>query len=312
MEQLPYKFPPGLSPDEIRSAKAILARKAEFMDNPALHAPNANLALFKDQIDMRDAELVWHALLVRDYENHPKNPKLLLSANEEKTLFLQLNYARMRVCRVHKLVTARQPTNRKQIRSMILWDQIAHKVEGALTAANVGLIYSRFRSFNLFENYDFDNLLSEALLALLRSIRKFDVGRGWKFSTYACNAINKQLFRCLSDQKKRYGYNLQPLEDEDGHQIELADIEYDDMLADTEEVVELRHVLKENFADLTAQERRIIKRRYGLENGVAMTLEEVGTKEGVTKERIRQLQNRALSKLRGVYEAREFQPACEV
>ena len=49
---------------------------------------------------------------------------------------------------------------------------------------------------------------------------------------------------------------------------------------------------------LTPREERIIKMRFGLEDGTERTLEEVGHAFGVTRERIRQIEAKALRKLR--------------
>jgi RNA polymerase primary sigma factor len=60
----------------------------------------------------------------------------------------------------------------------------------------------------------------------------------------------------------------------------------------------LRDELSDLFAVLDDRERKIIFLRFGLDGGKPMTLEEVGKKLGVTRERIRQLQNIALAKVR--------------
>jgi RNA polymerase primary sigma factor len=52
------------------------------------------------------------------------------------------------------------------------------------------------------------------------------------------------------------------------------------------------------LASLTAREGRVLQLRFGLQDGRAYTLEEVGQKFGVTRERIRQIEAKALSKLR--------------
>jgi len=56
---------------------------------------------------------------------------------------------------------------------------------------------------------------------------------------------------------------------------------------------------------LDDRERKIILMRFGLDGGKPKTLEEVGKKFGVTRERIRQLQNIALAKLRRALAKRE-------
>lgn len=60
----------------------------------------------------------------------------------------------------------------------------------------------------------------------------------------------------------------------------------------------LREQLKEALSDLTPRERKILSIRFGLEDGVTRTLEEVGHKFGVTRERIRQIEAKALERLR--------------
>jgi RNA polymerase primary sigma factor len=52
------------------------------------------------------------------------------------------------------------------------------------------------------------------------------------------------------------------------------------------------------LGSLTAREGRVLQLRFGLQDGRAYTLEEVGQKFGVTRERIRQIEAKALSKLR--------------
>src|SRR5258708_23817733 len=60
----------------------------------------------------------------------------------------------------------------------------------------------------------------------------------------------------------------------------------------------LRDEVSELLEVLADRERKIIFQRFGLDGGKPKTLEEVGKKFGVTRERIRQLQNIALAKLR--------------
>jgi RNA polymerase primary sigma factor len=60
----------------------------------------------------------------------------------------------------------------------------------------------------------------------------------------------------------------------------------------------LREKLKEILVDLTPREQKILSMRFGLEDGITHTLEEVGKEFGVTRERIRQIEAKALEKFR--------------
>jgi len=91
----------------------------------------------------------------------------------------------------------------------------------------------------------------------------------------------------------------QPVGDEEGS--ELGDFISDNKALNPENHAEkeiLKKELKEILKDLPEREREIIKARFGLEDGVAHTLEEVGEMFKVTRERIRQIETKTLEKLK--------------
>jgi RNA polymerase primary sigma factor len=88
--------------------------------------------------------------------------------------------------------------------------------------------------------------------------------------------------------------------DEEG-ESELGDfIEDEEVAAPDDEVTSamLRQLLQDILQDLPPREVRILQLRYGLVDGETYTLEEVGKKLGVTRERVRQIEAQALSRLR--------------
>jgi RNA polymerase primary sigma factor len=88
---------------------------------------------------------------------------------------------------------------------------------------------------------------------------------------------------------------------DDEGESELGDfIEDEDSLAPDDEVTSsmLRELLQDILQDLPPREVRILQLRYGLVDGETYTLEEVGKKLGVTRERVRQIEAQALSRLR--------------
>jgi RNA polymerase primary sigma factor len=88
---------------------------------------------------------------------------------------------------------------------------------------------------------------------------------------------------------------------DDEGESELGDfIEDEDSLAPDDEVTSsmLRELLKDILQNLPPREVRILQLRYGLVDGETYTLEEVGKKLGVTRERVRQIEAQALSRLR--------------
>jgi len=89
---------------------------------------------------------------------------------------------------------------------------------------------------------------------------------------------------------------------------ELGDLVGDEMATDPYEQLrdkDMQEEVGDLLAHLDERERRIINSRFGLDGSDPITLEEVGVKFGVTRERIRQLQNIALSKMRRALNKRE-------
>jgi len=68
----------------------------------------------------------------------------------------------------------------------------------------------------------------------------------------------------------------------------------------------LKEHVKEMLGALTEREQKILKLRFGLEDGKQHTLEEVGQEFTVTRERIRQIEAKALAKLRKHKDARKI------
>jgi RNA polymerase primary sigma factor len=81
----------------------------------------------------------------------------------------------------------------------------------------------------------------------------------------------------------------------------LSDIIPDEVSASPSEIATrsfLRMQINESLEELTDRERKVLELRFGLKDGVSRTLEEVGHEFKVTRERIRQIESKALKRLR--------------
>jgi RNA polymerase primary sigma factor len=100
-------------------------------------------------------------------------------------------------------------------------------------------------------------------------------------------------------------------EDEDSY---LADFLEDDRVASPMEAAEHRDLSQQTrkvLATLTPREEKILKLRFGIDEKADHTLEEVGQNFALTRERIRQIEAKALRKLRHPSRSRELRPFVE-
>jgi RNA polymerase primary sigma factor len=94
----------------------------------------------------------------------------------------------------------------------------------------------------------------------------------------------------------------------------LADFIEDEAAADLEEAAArslLRDYMASVLSSLGHREQRVLQMRFGLENGKYYTLSEIGEALGVTRERIRQIEAKALRKLRQPQRARKLKAYAE-
>ncbi|HTN77889.1 MAG TPA: sigma-70 family RNA polymerase sigma factor [Pirellulaceae bacterium] len=161
--------------------------------------------------------------------------------------------------------------------------------------ANLRLVVSIAKPLWQRDREDLFELVSEGNVALLRAIEHFDVAQGIKFSTYATTAIRRHLYRHLQLERKRSVRFPLGLESEHVT-VETTGDEAERHSAQSyaTEVSILKLVER-----LEPRERRIITARFGLLHEPEQhSFTELGAQLGVSKERARQITNRALQRLR--------------
>ncbi|MCI0640020.1 MAG: sigma-70 family RNA polymerase sigma factor [Gemmataceae bacterium] len=255
---------------------------------------------------------------VEDFEDHrrqmriPKDapPELaslyetpLLNKDQEQHLFRKMNFLKFKASRL--LEEMKTPTGRidpHKVRRQDL-DKVEELVEQAnlikdqLINCNMRLVVSIAKRHGAASE-NFFELLSDGNMSLIRAVEKFDYSRGNKFSTYASWAIMKNFARSIPEEKNRRERYLTGAE-------ELFDAAPDNRTDEQEclaSAEQASHKVNRLLEYLDPREREIIRMRAGLDNEEGMTLEKIGEKLGITKERVRQLNVRAMKKLRSLVE----------
>ena len=222
-----------------------------------------------------------------------RGAKTRLTGAEEVTMFLRYNYSRYRLSELIQRNCQRTSASRR--REMVLWYKRAMDARAELVRSNMALVLAMAKRTRI-PNVEFTELVSEGNMALLRSVEKFDVSRGFKFSTYSCRAILKS-FNRMATKTGRYRKHF-PMEFDP--ELERSDYDVRKHEMQSESVVDtLREILAKNRADLTEVERTVVVERFALASrGKRKTLADVGKIVGLTNERVRQIQLSALRKLK--------------
>ena len=290
-----------LSAEDRERLDRILAEPMDFQEHPVFSKAKTAKELFGDAVGSERAIRPWcNSADALELLNDSAFHKTTLTTAQEQNLFLRLNYSRYRMARLLDAFAQKRLTARAT-QELLFWHEQVTSARAEIVQANLPLVLAMAKRTRL-GNVDFAELISEGNMALLRSVDKFDCGRGFKFSTYACRAILKSFSRVAmrtSRYRGRFPTDFDPALEKSDYQEHVRE----DMEASC--VEELRGILKQNTADLNEVEVKVLQARFALGQIVAegqnlepKTLEQVGLMIGVTKERVRQIQNRALSKLR--------------
>lgn len=282
---------------EVQSRPELLRRWIEnppsFMHNVEFEAANATeMILDAPEVEPAKAST---PRIPKDLPPYLKSLYLtpLLSRESERDLFRRYNYSKYQLARKLAEIDPENADDRDfecvtQLRREV--DQYRHRI----TRANLRLVVSiakRYvgRAANFFE------VVSDGNMSLLLAIEKFDYSRGTKFSTYATWAIMKNFARLIPE-----GHNHA------SRFITGQDIALEHAMDTHTEMVwecdrrDVRQLIEAGLIELSEREQEILRGRFGLGEGQVqpVTLERLGRQFGMTKERVRQIERRAIARLR--------------
>src|ERR671937_843663 len=254
------------------------------------------------RLDALEIDAVYRALeqrgieIERQQQNRRPPPPPPQPVVETTTDALQLF---LRDAGRHPLLTAAQEV------------ELAKRIERGDGQAKQTMIQSNLRLVvSIAKNYrnqglPFLDLIQEGTLGLIRAVEKFDWRRGYKFSTYATWWIRQAVARALADKARTIRMPVHIVErlqkmnraertlwTQLGREPTLEEI--------AEEAVEVSlrsQALTSALLSLPERERQVLGLRYGLDDAEPKTLEEIGRRLGLTRERVRQIELESLRRL---------------
>jgi RNA polymerase primary sigma factor/RNA polymerase sigma factor len=217
----------------------------------------------------------------------------LLTAAQELHLFRKYNYLKFKASKLRDTLDQTRPQSQLLDEIESLYRE-AIETKNLLTRSNLRLVVAVAKKY-IGSTGDLFEKVSEGNLSLMRAVEKFDYTRGFKFSTYATWAIKKNYIRAYSNEVKqsdrfRTGHE-ELLDASPGHRSDPTS----QLAAQRQREDQVSNIMQR----LTDRERQIISSRFGIgTQREPMTLKDVGVELGVSKERVRQIEARAMQKLR--------------
>jgi len=278
-----------------RDLYARIPAEIDFVPDDRFASPSMEEELYGDD-ECPDALPAWRPFgAERPEEPIPPPPSARPDRRREERLFLRYNYAKHWLADL--IAAQKRRVSIARARAMIAWHQRVVVARAVLARSNLALIVAAAKRTPV-GNVEFCELVAEGNVVLLRAIEKFDVTRGFRFSTYVWSAVMRRYSRLASlavRHRSHFPVEFDPdLEHSDDH-LRRHEMRRKDSLD------ALRELLVENRAELSRAERTIVMERFGIDAPhPGKTLAEVGRMLGLTPERIRQIQNAAIAKIRAI------------
>ena len=284
--------------DSELAARKMAEQKIEFIPSPSFLKPSSETKILGDCFlgtGCQEAETKQSKAPLLPAHLARLCEAKLLTPDEEKSVFNRMNYLRFRAQALKAKSDSPNAWNVRRIECLL---KAADWYRDWIVKSNMRLVISIVKKFVNPQN-GFDDLLSDGIVALIRAVDKFDVGLGFRFSTYATQVVRRNTYRSVMEKQADRQRNFGSIH-ENG--IDISDDQKESSMSE-QRWHELRARLSLMLNHLDRREKFIIRARFSLGGHRRIqTLQRLADKLGVSKERIRQLEKRALDKLRGMSE----------
>ncbi|MCO6435924.1 MAG: sigma-70 family RNA polymerase sigma factor [Phycisphaerae bacterium] len=274
-----------------------VASPPQYIHNELFDAPQAD-SLILDAPEPPPSEAEASPRIPKDLPGYLQSLYLtpLLTTEQERDLFRRFNYLKYKAAMQLRSVDTLSATTEEFGEIQVLLAR-ADEVRQRIVRANLRLVVSIAKK-HVGWSPQFFEVISDGNVSLLRAVEKFDYALGNKFSTYASWAIMKNYARSIPAeqyQAARYVTGQEELLDAAPCTAPSG------ATGESSDRRRVQELIGEGLMALEEREREIVRAHFGLGgDGTPLTLEQLGQRFGVTKERVRQIEQRAIERLREV------------
>jgi RNA polymerase sigma factor (sigma-70 family) len=290
-----------------RRATALMARRIRFVSSPEFEDPQQRQEILNETLEL------YEGMGTRSFESFEIQgeqllPEYLQILKDTPVLKgeLELKLFRRYNCLKYMAYTTRTRISLSRVSSGLLkqaeaYLQEAEEIERLIIEANLRLVVS-IASRHSFRGAGFADLVSKGNYALIRAVQEFDYSMGVRFGKRAALSIAKEYAKVSGKSTELSKTRAESIGNIQRRLRETADIAA---------IERTRHGLTQMIrSELDQREQYVILHHFGLVgSGVkkeSKTLNEIGNSLGLTKERIRQIELKALQKLRHCLSSEEF------
>lgn len=278
---------------DVQRLQGLLEAEIDFIPNESFQSPMAEIEIGRED-ELLSESMSPNAKELRNLPGHLARlcEAPLLTADEEMRLFRRMNYLKFKAAAIRDELSQDRPSRKKLSQAE---DALAESaaIRDRILQSNTRLVMSVVKKF-VTPQQSFDELLSDGIYSLMQAAEKFDYDRGFRFSTYAYRAIARNTYRKINDRQKE---NARCALNSEEAVLGAADESGSSSVYD-EAWDRLRGLLGQMMDRLDRRERFIIRSRYALgAHRKVRTFQCLADKLGVSKERVRQLEQRAVAKL---------------
>jgi RNA polymerase primary sigma factor len=286
---------------DIERARRLRAAELSYVAHPSFDDPSARDAILTSSAEFGTAASD-RIRVSCDSDADSSRANRIPSREREAHMFRTMNFLKFIVGRIRDRIDPESPVP-GDLDEVERLQAEALQLKNEIVETNLRLVTSVAKR-RTTACYELCDRISDGTFALMNAVDRFDFARGYRFSTYATwaifNALKQRDRREWSRRKRSVPLSYGSLATFD---VESERYEQNEARAERNKAVERL------LCRLDRRERWIMVNRHGIDGVPEQTLKQIGLDLGISKERVRQLEERAHAKLRGFARLEAIEPA---